>query len=133
MTPGELSEACPPGKGPYACPCCKFLTLDARARWEICHECGWEDDGQDDLNANEVWGGPNGSESLTDARRRYAEYAATARATDPGSAANGGRGQWLEACRRRRAARRSPERSDTAPTPTAAGPDTVEQDGRRGP
>ncbi|MFE5140690.1 CPCC family cysteine-rich protein [Streptomyces fagopyri] len=44
----ELREACPTGGGPYACPCCKVPTLDARVEWEICHECGWEGDGQDD-------------------------------------------------------------------------------------
>ncbi|MFE3146041.1 CPCC family cysteine-rich protein [Streptomyces sp. NPDC059218] len=44
MTPSELREACPSGEGPYACPCCKLPTLDARVEWEICHECGWEDD-----------------------------------------------------------------------------------------
>ncbi|MFE4610932.1 CPCC family cysteine-rich protein [Streptomyces niveus] len=40
-----MREACPAGEGPYACPCCKLLTLDARCAWEICPECGWEDDG----------------------------------------------------------------------------------------
>lgn len=48
----------------------------------MCSECGWEDDGQDDLNADEVWGGPNGSESLTDARKSYAQYDAAQRAAD---------------------------------------------------
>ncbi|WP_406739284.1 CPCC family cysteine-rich protein [Streptomyces sp. NBC_00853] len=91
MTPRELREACPPGGGPYACPCCRFLTLDARCAWDVCRECGWEDDGQDDLNADEVWGGPNGSESLTAARRGYAEYAAGARS---GPAVGGPRRRW---------------------------------------
>ncbi|MGW1271857.1 CPCC family cysteine-rich protein [Streptomyces sp. NPDC002491] len=106
MTPRELREACPPGGGPYACPCCKLLTLEARGQYDICHECGWEDDAQDDLNADEVWGGPNGSESLTDARLRYALYVETARATDPRSAANGGPGTWLSACQAARPWRR---------------------------
>ncbi|MEU1520230.1 CPCC family cysteine-rich protein [Streptomyces sp. NPDC005811] len=94
MTPRELREACPPGGGPYACPCCRLLTLDARCAWEICPECGWEDDGQDDLNADEVWGGPNGSESLTAARLRYADYAARDRSGDRQSLAQGGEGAW---------------------------------------
>ncbi|MGQ4434298.1 CPCC family cysteine-rich protein [Streptomyces sp. SAS_260] len=94
MTPRELREACPPGGGPYACPCCRLPTLEARCEWEICSECGWEDDGQDDLNADEVWGGPNGSESLTDARKSYAQYAAAQRAADQDSLVNGGEGAW---------------------------------------
>ncbi|WP_234432250.1 CPCC family cysteine-rich protein [Streptomyces sp. NRRL S-378] len=100
MTPRELRAACPPGGGPYACPCCSFLTLDARCAWEICAECGWEDDGQDDLNADEVWGGPNGSESLTYARLQYAQYAAGARSEDRQSTAHGGDGAWWGAARR---------------------------------
>ncbi|MER7847401.1 CPCC family cysteine-rich protein [Kitasatospora sp. NPDC096077] len=128
MTPRELREACPTGGGPYACPCCKLLTLDARCDWEICPECGWEDDGQDDLNADEVWGGPNGSESLTDARLRYSKYAATARATDSGSAANGGQGRWLEACRSYRASRRLPQHFDATPAPVTM-PNTAERNG----
>ncbi|MFJ9547139.1 CPCC family cysteine-rich protein [Streptomyces erythrochromogenes] len=99
MTPRELREACPPGAGPYACPCCRFLTLDARCAWEICVECGWEDDGQDDPNADEVWGGPNGSESLTDARSQYAGYAAGTRSEDRRSVADGGDGAWWSVAR----------------------------------
>ncbi|MFF3662871.1 CPCC family cysteine-rich protein [Streptomyces olivochromogenes] len=100
MTPRELREACPPGGGPYACPCCRFLTLEARCAWEICPEYGWEDDGQDDLNADEVWGGPNGSESLTAARLRYADYVAGTRSGDRQSVAQGGDGAWWSAAKR---------------------------------
>lgn len=126
MTPRELREACPAGGGPYTCPCCNLPTLDARVEWEICHECGWEDDGQDDLNADEVWGGPNGSDSLTDARIRYAQYVAAARANDSRSVANGGQGRWLEACRTYRASQHLPERFAASPTPVAM-PNTAEQ------
>jgi len=56
---------------PLRCPCCRCLTLDERACYEICPVCYWEDDGQDDRNADEVWGGPNGGLSLTDARANY--------------------------------------------------------------
>ncbi|MFE2853609.1 CPCC family cysteine-rich protein [Streptomyces lavendulae] len=100
MTPRELREACPPGGGPYACPCCRLLTLDARCVWDICVECGWEDDGQDDLNADEVWGGPNGAESLTAARLEYAAYAAGARSEDRQSVAHGGIGAWWSVARK---------------------------------
>ncbi|MFD8420850.1 CPCC family cysteine-rich protein [Streptomyces sp. NPDC059466] len=126
MTPRELREACPAGQGPYACPCCKLPTLESRVEWEICHECGWEDDGQDDLNAAEVWGGPNGSESLTDARLRYAQYVETARETDARSMANGGQGRWLEACLSYRRSRGLPDRFAASPNPVAW-PNTTEQ------
>ena len=57
--------------GPFACPCCGFLTLSERARYDICPVCFWEDDGQDDADADDVWGGPNGRLSLTQARANY--------------------------------------------------------------
>ena len=44
----------------YLCPCCHFRTLQGRGGFEICSICFWEDDGQDDESADEVWGGPNG-------------------------------------------------------------------------
>ncbi|MFJ4467479.1 CPCC family cysteine-rich protein [Streptomyces sp. NPDC089424] len=101
-TPEEPPNASPPSGGPFACPCCKLMTLEARGQFQICDECSWEDDGQDDPNADEVWGGPNGADSLTDARRRYAQYVTTTRATDPRSAANGGPGRWRSRPNRRR-------------------------------
>src|SRR5215211_4909943 len=30
--------------GPYSCPCCGHITLSERGAYEICGECGWEDD-----------------------------------------------------------------------------------------
>ena len=62
-----------------ACPCCKNLTLEVRWGYEICPVCFWEDDGQDDPNADDVMGGPNGLLSLTEARRNYAEFGAVER------------------------------------------------------
>jgi Cysteine-rich CPCC len=61
------------GSGTYACPCCRHPTLEGRGQFQICFACGWEDDGQDDEDADTVRGGPNGSLSLTEARRAYAE------------------------------------------------------------
>ncbi|WP_308429048.1 CPCC family cysteine-rich protein [Streptomyces brasiliensis] len=84
-------------RGPCACPCCHLLTLESRSNWEICEECGWEDDGQDDLNADEVWGGPNGSLSLTDARNEYADHIASLGTENHASAAVGGEGLWRTA------------------------------------
>lgn len=53
------------------CPCCGFRTLSARAADEICQVCFWQDDGQNEAWADEVSGGPNGSLSLTQARRNF--------------------------------------------------------------
>jgi Cysteine-rich CPCC len=53
------------------CPCCGFLTLTERNTFEICPVCFWEDDGQDDVDADEIRGGPNGSLTLTEARRNF--------------------------------------------------------------
>ncbi len=61
----------------YGCPCCRCLTLHSRGTWEICPVCMWEDDGQDDSHADEVWGGPNGALSLSAARRNYAALGAS--------------------------------------------------------
>ncbi|MFG1697365.1 CPCC family cysteine-rich protein [Nonomuraea sp. NPDC049309] len=61
---------------PYPCPCCGFLTLHERGGYEICPVCFWEDDGQDDDDADEVYGGPNSDLSLTQARRNFAEFGA---------------------------------------------------------
>ena len=54
-----------------ACPCCGQRTLQERGCFEICSECDWEDDGQDDSDADVVRGGPNGDLSLAQARVRY--------------------------------------------------------------
>jgi hypothetical protein len=59
------------GSSPYTCPCCGHATLDARGDFEICDECGWEDDGQDDHDSAVVRGGPNGRLSLDAARAEY--------------------------------------------------------------
>jgi hypothetical protein len=57
--------------GPYSCPCCGHATLAERGVDDICTECGWQDDGQDDHDALDVRGGPNGDLSLDAARRAY--------------------------------------------------------------
>ncbi|GAA0436046.1 CPCC family cysteine-rich protein [Streptomyces luteireticuli] len=61
----------PAADGPYPCPCCGFLTLDERGAYEICSVCFWEDDGQDDQDADQIRGGPNGWLSLAEARRNF--------------------------------------------------------------
>jgi hypothetical protein len=64
--------------GPYRCPCCHHLTLAERGGYDICQVCFWEDDGQDDPDADEVWGGPNRGLSLTAARQNYLAFGACA-------------------------------------------------------
>jgi hypothetical protein len=61
----------------FACPCCRYLTLDERGGFEICPVCFWEDDGQDDSDASVVRGGPNGALSLEQARANYAAFGAS--------------------------------------------------------
>jgi hypothetical protein len=45
--------------------------LAERGGYEICRLCGWEDDGQDDADADQVLGGPNHELSLTAARDNF--------------------------------------------------------------
>ena len=52
----------------FTCPGCGYPTLTSRGGYEICIICNWEDDSQDDDQAEEVWGGPNGGLSLIDNR-----------------------------------------------------------------
>ena len=64
-------------KPTYRCPCCHALTLQGRGGFEICPVCYWEDDGQDDHDADEVRGGPNGTLSLSAARANYKQHGAS--------------------------------------------------------
>jgi hypothetical protein len=61
----------PEAGGPYTCPCCGSLTLPSRGNYDLCPECDWEDDGQDDHDSTLVRFGPNGGLSLDAARARY--------------------------------------------------------------
>lgn len=58
----------------YFCPCCTYPTLSKRCESEICFLCNWEDDGQDDPKADEIWGGANGQYSLSEARKNFEKY-----------------------------------------------------------
>ena len=64
---------------PLRCPCCRFKTLSERGGFEICAVCFWEDDGQDDDDAAEVLGGPNGDLSLTEGQANYRAFGASRR------------------------------------------------------
>jgi len=61
----------------YRCPCCGYRTLEAPAAMALCPVCWWEDDGQEDADAGEVHHTVNGSLSLQEARRYYAECGAS--------------------------------------------------------
>ncbi len=54
------------------CPCCGYLTLEERGRFEICLVCFWEDDGTDQPDEGE---GPNGL-TLQEARKNFRQYGA---------------------------------------------------------
>ena len=58
------------------CPCCRFKTLRERCVFDICPVCFWEDDGQDDIDADTVRGGPNADLSLTQARDNFRSFGA---------------------------------------------------------
>ena len=62
------------GENRFSCPCCGYPTLDERGGYDICQICWWEDDGQDDLDAEKVRGGPNHHYSLAEARKNFEKY-----------------------------------------------------------
>lgn len=67
----QLNVFAPYVNNGYSCPCCGHVTLGERGGYEICRECEWEDDGQDDHDSDVVRGGPNGLLSLDAARAAY--------------------------------------------------------------
>jgi len=60
----------------FRCPCCGYRTLKAPGALELCPVCWWEDDGQEDEDASEVWLTVNGELSLSEARMHFAECGA---------------------------------------------------------
>lgn len=64
---------------PLRCPCCRCRTLARRGQYFICPVCFWEDDGQDNADADDIRGGPNGHLSLTQAQANYREFGASRR------------------------------------------------------
>jgi hypothetical protein len=58
----------------FRCPCCGYPTLDRLGAYEVCELCWWEEDGQNDPHAEEVWGGPNHGYSLAQARRNFQQF-----------------------------------------------------------
>lgn len=63
----------------YDCPCCGYPTLPQpdytkMPTFDICYLCKWQDDGQSDIDADNVYGGPNGKYSLKEARDNFKKY-----------------------------------------------------------
>lgn len=69
----EQKADLPPNGMRVTCPCCGYPTTSGET-YEICDLCSWEDDGQDDLNADEILGGPNQGYSLVEARQNFEKY-----------------------------------------------------------
>ena len=66
----------------FTCPCCGYPTLSERGAYDICPLCDWEDDGQDDPHADEVWGGPNSDYSLSESRDNFQKHLTMYRPAD---------------------------------------------------
>lgn len=64
------------------CPCCKFPIPYNKKSFEICKICFWQDDGQGDIDADKVRGGPNHDYSLSEARQNFKKYFAMFRPFD---------------------------------------------------
>lgn len=69
--------------GRHTCPCCGYPTIKTRGAQEICGLCQWQDDGQDDPFADQMWGGPNGDYPLSEARENFASQLTMYRKSDP--------------------------------------------------
>jgi hypothetical protein len=72
----EFNDGKPTATPTCACPCCQFITLVELGGYEICPVCFWEDDGQNDADADEIRGGPNGDLSLAQARKNFVHIGA---------------------------------------------------------
>lgn len=55
-------------KKAFRSPCCKF---------RVCPVCFWEDDGQDEHDAEQVQGGPNGALILRMAQENFKKFGAS--------------------------------------------------------
>ena len=62
----------------HKCPVCGYRTLLSRGSFEICGECGWEDEGVDDDDAEQPFGA-NGDCTI----RKYREEYLSLKADDP--------------------------------------------------
>ncbi len=60
----------------HRCPCCFHKTLFGHGNDSMCPVCCWEDDGQDESDADQVRGGPNGSTSLREGQENFKKFGA---------------------------------------------------------
>ena len=58
----------------YRCPCCHCKTPHARAGYELCPVCFWEDDLDHDVD--QMRGSPNGTLSLAQGRSNFLKFSA---------------------------------------------------------
>ncbi|MEU8927580.1 CPCC family cysteine-rich protein [Kitasatospora sp. NPDC048545] len=77
-SPQRFNIVLGPENGPYACPCCGYLTMETRGANETCLVCYWEDDGQDEHDRDEIRGGANGTLSLAETQHNYETIGACA-------------------------------------------------------
>lgn len=73
----DVDVRAPRERGPYRCPCCRFLTLEERGGHDICPVCFWQDDGHDEAGKDRIRGGPNESLSLSQARANFQRFGAS--------------------------------------------------------
>ena len=59
----------------HKCPVCGYRTLLSRGSFEICGECGWEDEGVDDDDAEQPFGA-NGDCTIREYREEYLDLKA---------------------------------------------------------
>jgi Cysteine-rich CPCC len=79
FSPPQAAAVPPSLRLPLRCPCCRCKTLRKRAVYAICPVCFWEDEGQDDHDADVVYGGPNYELSLTQGQANYRAFGASRR------------------------------------------------------
>ena len=65
------------------CKCCDEQLGSEHPTGKACHKCQWCDEGQDDSEADHVWGGNNQDYSLSEARVNYRFYGISFRPSDP--------------------------------------------------
>jgi Cysteine-rich CPCC len=58
----------------FTCPCCGYPAITHRGHLDYCLVCSWSDEGQDDVDADIVYGGPNSTLTLAQARENFDQF-----------------------------------------------------------
>ncbi len=67
-------------KSTKRCSCCEhWIQLES---FDICPICSWQEEGQTDETASEIWGGANGDYSLSEARENFKKFKTMYRPSD---------------------------------------------------